>query len=235
MHRKVLVQELRSLHSKGKNVLLVGEAGIGKSRLLLDIGKFLPLQICTEASSLGRICNSLEHHLSWNQNGLNLVERKNRLLNYLKSRGQTVAFDDVAKTPPQVARFIARLTNHLPVWIACRSDRCKEIGHVWSYLYNFTRIEVPALTIEESSILIENAVASGTVQPDASRHCLDLHRLSGGIPRILEDLLTELAARKYRIDGSFGLRLLDLDRRIRGLGGADPNKLAPKPQRSSDL
>src|SRR5258708_3969505 len=115
MHRKALVQELRSLHSKGKNVLLVGEAGIGKSRLLLDIGKFLPLQICTEASSLGRICNSLEHHLSWNQNGLNLVERKNRLLNYLKSRGQTVAFDDVAKTPPQVARFIAHLTNHLPV------------------------------------------------------------------------------------------------------------------------
>jgi hypothetical protein len=84
----------------------------------------------------------------------------------------------------------------------------------------------------ETSVLIENAIASGRVQPDAYRHCLDLHRLSGGIPRILEDLLTELAARKYKMDGSFGLRLLDLDRRIRGLDEADPHTLVPKPRRT---
>jgi hypothetical protein len=38
--------------------------------------------------------------------------------------------------------------------------------------------------------------------------------MCGGNPRILEELLIELAAREYKIDSSFGLDLLDLDRRI---------------------
>jgi len=38
--------------------------------------------------------------------------------------------------------------------------------------------------------------------------------MSGGNPRILEQLLTELAIREYKIDDSLGLHLLDLDRRI---------------------
>ena len=42
--------------------------------------------------------------------------------------------------------------------------------------------------------------------------------MSGGNPRILEELLIELGARKYKIDGSFGLDLLDLDRRIHEIG-----------------
>jgi hypothetical protein len=38
--------------------------------------------------------------------------------------------------------------------------------------------------------------------------------MSSGNPRILEELLIELAARDYNIDSSFGPNLLDLDRRI---------------------
>ena len=49
---------------------------------------------------------------------------------------------------------------------------------------------------------------------DARKYADELHRMSGGNPRILEELLIELAAREYRIDSSFGLDLLDLDRRI---------------------
>lgn len=33
-------------------------------------------------------------------------------------------------------------------------------------------------------------------------------------PRVLEELLIELAAREYRLENSFGRKLLDLDRRI---------------------
>ena len=44
--------------------------------------------------------------------------------------------------------------------------------------------------------------------------------MSGGNPRILEELLIELAAREYEIDSSFDLDLLDLDRRIHEIDAA---------------
>jgi hypothetical protein len=43
-------------------------------------------------------------------------------------------------------------------------------------------------------------------------------RARQGVPRVLEELLMELATRKYKIDSSFGRHLLDLDRRIREIG-----------------
>jgi len=38
--------------------------------------------------------------------------------------------------------------------------------------------------------------------------------MSGGNPRILEELLIEIAVRRSKTDDAFGLDLLDLDRRI---------------------
>jgi hypothetical protein len=217
MHRQELIRHLRTIYSERKNVLLVGPAGIGKTKVLFEIRQTLPLQICEETSSLGRICDSLEQQLGWDPARLSIIERKNRLLYYLEQRREPIAFDHVAETPPRVARFIAHLTQHVPVWIACRSDRRKEVGHIWEHLYNFTRVEVPPLNLVETSTLIGNAVASGRIQADACQHSVDLYRLSKGLPRVLEALLVELAARDYKMDGSFGLHLLELDRQIREL------------------
>jgi fluoride exporter len=76
------------------------------------------------------------------------------------------------------------------------------------------RAMLPPLTRGELSALIENAVGQGNIQADAREHAAYLHQLSKGVRRILEELLIELAARKYRIDSSFGRHLLELDRRI---------------------
>jgi hypothetical protein len=179
------------------------------------VNQSCPILLCEESSSLRRICDSLERQLGWTHYKLNVVERKNRLLIYLERRGEPVAFDQVALIPSRVARFIGRLGDRIPVWIACRSDHSKEIGRVWEYLYRFTRIELPPLTRMETFTLIENAVAEGSIQADAREHSAYLHRLSKGVPRVLEKLLIELATRKYKIDSSFGRHLLDLDRRIR--------------------
>jgi hypothetical protein len=58
-------------------------------------------------------------------------------------------------------------------------------------------------------------ILTKAIQADAREHSAYLHRLSKGVPRVLEKLLIELATRKYKIDSSFGRHLLDLDRRIR--------------------
>jgi hypothetical protein len=109
------------------------------------------------------------------------------------------------------------------VWIAARSDQRREIGHVWEYLFSFTRIEIAPLTLVEASDLIANAVESGRIQTDASQHSGALYRISKGVPRVLEELLVELPARNYKIDSSFGLHLLELDRQIRGLNAPNFN------------
>lgn len=208
------IGEFRALYALRKHVLIVGPAGIGKTALLGQIRQRCPLLVCEETSSLRRICDSLERHLGWSLHKLNVIERKNRLLAYLIRRGEPVAFDHVTHTVPRVARFIAHLAEQIPVWIACRSDRRHEVGHIWPELHKFARVELPPLTETETQTLIEEAVAQRNIQANARKHSTELHRMSSGNPRILEELLIELAAREYEIDHSFGLELLDLDRRI---------------------
>jgi hypothetical protein len=212
--RDKVIQQLRSWHALRKPVLIVGPGGIGKTALLRQIRQYCPLLVCEETSSLRRICDSIERQLGWTHHKPNVIERKNRLFAHLLRRGEQVAFDHVAHTPPRVARFMAFLAEKIPVWIACRSDRPHEIGHIWQNLYKFVRLELAPFTAEDTARFILEAIAAGNIQADARERLDELHRMSAGNPRLLEELLIELAAREYKIDSSFGLGLLDLDRRI---------------------
>jgi hypothetical protein len=215
--RQFEVEQLRTLYGLRRHLLIIGAAGIGKSALLQQVRQYCPLLICEDTSSLRRICDSLERQLDWSRQKLDVIKCKNCLLVYLQRRGEPVAFDHMAHTAPRVARFIAHLGEQIPIWIACRSDQPHEIGHIWPELFKFTRVEVAPLTLLETRGFVEQAVARGNIQADARAHADELHRLSGGNPRILEGLLIELTAREYRMESPFGLDLLDLDRRIREL------------------
>ncbi len=198
----------------GKHVVIVGPAGIGKTALLRQVRQHCPLLVCEETSSLRRTCEDMERQLGWSHHKVDVIERKNRLLVYLQRRAEPVAFDHVAHTLPRVARFIAHLGEQIPIWIACRSDRPEKIGHIWQGLYKFARVEISPLGAVETRMLVEQAVAQGNIQADARKHVDKLQRMSGGNPRILKELLIELATREYKMDSLFGLDLLELDRRI---------------------
>jgi hypothetical protein len=227
--REKEMEQLRHAYAERRSIMIVGPAGIGKTALLRQARQYFPLLLCEETSSLRRICENLEQQLGWTHRSLHLVQRKNRLLLYLVQRGQLVAFDGVALTPPRVARFIAHLTERIPIWIACRSTQPKEIGAVWQHLYNFTRLELGPLSLRETTILIEAAINASRVQKDACRHSAKLHRIVGGNPRALEELFIELAARKYVMDSAFGLNLLKLDRRIHKVTTETAEILGPNP------
>src|SRR5436309_11267706 len=212
--RREAIKELCHLHALREHVLIVGPAGIGKSAILRQVQQHCPLLVCEETSSLRRLCHSIERQLSWSQHKLDVIERKNRLLALLERRGKPVAFDHVARTAPRVARFIALLAEKVPIWIACRSDRANEIGHVWEHLYKFTRLEIAPFAAGDTGQFILEAIAQGNIQPDVREHLDELHRMSEGNPRVLEELLMELTSREYRMDGLCRLDLLDLDRRI---------------------
>jgi predicted ATPase len=214
MHRKDLVEQFRSLYSRRKNVLLIGPKGIGKTTLLREISQDLPLLVCDETSSLGRVCDCLERKFGCSPGEADIIQRKNRLLDRLEQQCEAVAFDHVAETPPRVARFIAHLIQKIPVWVSCRSDQRRQIGHLWEHLYNFARVEVPPLTLDETTAIVGKAVDSHRIQADARMHSDQLYHISKGVPGTLQALLTELAARRYKMDSEFGLWLLDLDRQI---------------------
>ena len=212
--RQKEVEQLRALHAARRHVVIVGAEGIGKTALLQHVRELSSLMICDDSSSLRRICDSLEPQLGWAHCKLNIIDRKNRLLPNLERRGEPVAFDHLIRTAPRVARFIGQLSEKIPIWIACRSDRLDGVGHIWPELYKFTRVELFPLDEVETRRLIDEAVAQRRIQASARAYASELHRMSGGSPRIVTELLMQLAARRYEINSSRGLSLLDLDRRI---------------------
>jgi hypothetical protein len=227
--RESLVTQLRRLASERGHVLLVGGAGVGKTALLQRVRESVPMLYCELSSSLGRICDCLESDLGLAKGRLVVTERRRRLAARLIERGEIVVFDHVAKAPPHVSSFLFGLIDHhLPVWIACRSDRIADLGqHLWQYLADFEHVEVPALTAAESRLFIDAAVQAGNIQPDAHAHAVQLHHLSQGNPRHLEGLLVELAAREYKMDDAFSRNLIDLDRRIHDLAAENAAILDP--------
>lgn len=215
--REKEIEQLRRSYAERRHVLIIGRAGVGKTALIRHVQQYCPLLLCEETSNLRRICESLERELGWTHRKMNVVERKNRLLPYLARRRQLVVFDGVSLTPPRVARFIANLIEHVPVWIACRSAQPKKIGAVWEHLYRVEPIELGPLPPNETAAFLKSTISAQRLPALTRNHFSQLHRLAKGNPRVLEELLIELASRQYRLDDSFDWKLLDLDRRIHNI------------------
>jgi hypothetical protein len=212
--RGKLLSRLNKLYIERKHVLITGPAGIGKTALLRQACSHLQFLTCEQSTNLSRICDDLERQADFRDHNLKIVERKNRVLAYASQWSKPVAFDQVAKATPRVTRFIGKLSDRVPVWIVCRSQYAQEIGHLWELLYKFTLVELPPLTAGETRIVLEVAVASERIQSDVLGYVTQLHHLCRGNPRTLEQLLVELAARRYRVNDTAGLHLLEIDREI---------------------
>ena len=224
--REKEMAQLRRNYAEHCHLLIVGPAGIGKTALLREAARYVSILRCEETSTLATICESFERQFNWTHRNMNVVERKNRLLPYLARRGELIAFDSVAFTPPRVARFIARLAECIPIWIACQSDQPKEIGAIWPYLYQFKRIELGPFSPKETAMLLESPIHTDRLPALSRNRTSQLHRLSKGNPRVLEELLIELTSREYRLENSFGRKLLDLDRRIHNIASFTAARLA---------
>jgi hypothetical protein len=203
-----------SLTSSTANVLITGPAGIGKTALLRQACSHLQFLTCEQSTNLSRICDDLERQVDLRGQNLKIVERKNRLLACASQWSKPVAFDQVAKAAPRVTRFIGKLSDRVPVWIVCRSQYAQEIGHLWELLYKFTQIELPPLTAGETRAVLEAAAASRRIQSNVVGYVTQLHHLCRGNPRTVEQALAELAARRYRVNDTAGLHLLEIDREI---------------------
>jgi hypothetical protein len=212
--RGMEVARLKELHSQRRHVSILGPAGVGKSALIHHLASRLPVLDCPQSVRLSDICGALESQLGLSAADQRLVRRKNHLLRALAERGQTVVFDGLAWTTPKLGSFLECVSQRVPVWICARSEHPWDIGHFWTLLVRFERVELHPFRRAETHALVEAAVQRKLVPSDTRRIVAWLHRRSAGSPLVLRELLAELATGHYDLSNPLALRRLDLDRRI---------------------
>jgi len=212
--RRKEAAQLRRLHGERRHVLIIGPAGVGKSALVAHVGEKLPLILSPQSETLGEICDNLELGLRLPARDLRLAQRKNRLLKILAESGPTVVFDGASWTTPKLASFIENVSVRVPVWLCVRSEHPWDVGRIWPLLARFERVELKPLHPGESLLLVEAAVRDGKVPADTLNIVEWLHRRAAGSPKILCELLEEIARGHYNLSSRDALRRLDLDRRI---------------------
>ncbi|HVU26459.1 MAG TPA: ATP-binding protein [Verrucomicrobiae bacterium] len=213
--REKEMARLRQLHKQRKNVLLLGAEGIGKSALVEQLHSPLGLWVCPHSEHLSEICESLERELELADDDLLIVKRKNRILSRLKMIPKlTVVFDGASWTTPKIGNFIENVSMIGPVWLCTRSEHPWDIGRIWPLLVRFEHIELESFHPKEAQRLVAAAIQEKII-PEKTSGIVDwLHRRSEGNPKILCELLIEIARGHYDLSNLHSLRLLDLDRRI---------------------
>ncbi len=206
--------QLRRLHAQRKHVLILGAEGMGKSALIAHLRQSLHLRICPASERLSEIYEALERELGLEAGELHLIQRKNRVLKSLKGTKRAVVFDGASWTTPKLGSFIENVSERVPVWLCVRSEHPWDVGRIWPLLVRFEHVELKPFHPVESRTLVEAAIQGSRV-PEKTLDVVDwLHRRSAGNPKILCELLTEIAHGHYDLSNSHALRRLDLDRRI---------------------
>ena len=211
------IARLRQLHKQRRHVLILGPAGVGKSALVARLRESLNLRVCQASERLSEICEALEREFDLEAGDLHIVQRKNRLLKLLKGTKRAVVFDGASWTTPKLGNFIENVSERVPVWLCARSEHSWDIGHIWPLLVRFEHVELKPFHPGETQMLVEAAVRSGSVPADTLNIVSWLHRRAAGNPKVLCELLKEIARGHYDLSNAHALRLLNLDRRIHEL------------------
>ncbi len=212
--RKKEVLRLQRLHAQRKHALILGPAGVGKTALVNHLKEKLDLLVCPQSEHFGSICESLEAQIDLAAGDLKLPQRKQRLRRALAEAGRTVVFDGVNWTTPKLSSFLELAMERAPIWICTRSEHSWDIGHFWTWLVRFEKIELQMFQPAETRELVVAAIQAGQISRQTMNIVEWLHHRSLGSPLILRELFEELATHSYDLSNTHALRLLDLDRRI---------------------
>jgi DNA polymerase III delta prime subunit len=206
--------QLQRLHAERKHALILGPAGVGKTTLVNHLKEKLDVVMCPQSEHLGSICDSLEEALGLGADGLKLIQRKRRLRAALAETGRTIVFDGLSWGTPKLSSFLESVMQNVPMWICARSEHPWDVGHFWTLLVRFEKVELHPFLPAETRTLARAVIESGLIPAGAINIVERLHQRSNGIPLVLRELFEELAAHSYDLTNPHALRRLDLGRRI---------------------
>lgn len=231
----------------GRSVLLVGEAGMGKSAILRSAasrtrGTSRPAIYCPDASTIKKTLQSLVAGL-WERGEKvpsdietqdvalrhqlrrwPIGQLRQSLSRALKVGPCAALLDHPKRILGPYADFVERLVEELgvPIVAATRSLAPEERRRLWWIGLNFVTLEVRPLTDDQSRRLIQACLdRAGCVLPDRQDFTRGVMARAGGSPRIITRLCRMATESRYQIAGRTDVRLLWLDWKIANLGLRD--------------
>ena len=215
-------QRLSDLMRNRKHVLVLGEAGVGKSAILnqtLTDGVVKNFLYSRHSATLKEALVNLVGAAVGGKElaKQNILTLKKTCYRLLDNRPEYAVFDHVAWVERRFYAFLTYLRErNLPLIIATREPGKDNLGHLWMGLYDFEVLEVQNLDPTKTAQLVEDHITKLHLAIDETADFKkEIFNASHGNPRIIQELCHLAPNEEYRAKGYIDVRLMDLDRRIR--------------------
>jgi hypothetical protein len=210
------LQIVRSHLCAGKNLVIFGEEGVGKTALATEaIRGMSDVLYCADTSTLKTTCESLLQQLHIAALARDNIQRKRAVLNAVANKKCRFVFDHIARVGPKLLSFLENLCESHPTILITRTLASGKIGHLKMILWNFDKMELRNLSESRVAQLIDALSQKLNLNiPDPVRFRREIWQISHGNPHIIIDVCRQAARGHYVFGQHFSTKLMDLDRRI---------------------
>jgi hypothetical protein len=201
----------------GKNLVVSGPAGVGKTALVTAAGA--TALYCADTGTLKTACESLLAQLHLTVPAADNIVRKRAILKATAGKDCRFVFDHVGWVSPKLESFLENIRAAHPLIVVTRSIAWSEIGHLRMLLWNFDQLELAPLSHAATrEILRAQMNQLQLCVPDHDHFEADVLRIAGHNLHVLMDLCRQAASGQYVFGKHLSTQLLNLDRRIKELG-----------------
>jgi predicted ATPase len=227
MNSTVLIgreQECRlfdELMRRRKNILVLGDEGVGKTAIVDNVLAARTVKNTLYSKRSTTLKETMVNMIESARGGKdlpkkNILSLKKICYQLLDERPDYAVLDHVEWVEPKFYGFLTYLMERKLsfVMVTRRPDK-KSIGHLWTGLSDFAKLEIKNLDSTKAGQLIDYYASTFNLKIDAPADFKkEVFKISGGNPKIISQLCYLARDEKYRAKGYMDVKLMDLDRRI---------------------
>jgi GTPase SAR1 family protein len=200
----------------GKNLVVFGPAGVGKTALVQEAIRDLPgVLYGADSATLKTACESLLAALGRAAPGADNIVRKRAVLHATAGQRWWFVFDHVGRVSPKLESFLENVCEAHPVIVVTRSIAWSDMGHLKMLLWDFDRLELAPLPRASMLKVLRAQMQELQLRvPDHEHFEADVLRIAGHNLHVLMELCRRAANGQYVFGEHLSTRLVDIDRRI---------------------
>jgi len=206
-----------------KNILVYGDEGVGKTALIKKVfmGQTRLKYLYSQES--GTLKETLENLITYSSGGekksihrLTILNQKRMTYRILDNCPDYILLDHIGVVSPCFQSFLEYLLDRgIALVVVSKGLASSDIGHLWEGAYAFEKVRICNLGKSSSIALAEHYLESlGIAMGSDNEFKKDIFHYSHGNPKVIIELCSLAKENKYRRDGRFDFKLMDLDRRI---------------------